>query len=532
MLRWFRRPGSKRPVLAAIAALLLLFLTGPLTSQSTGDEPRIPRESRPAARSPIEPAIDFDQPLTWPIDEDASTPDEWFPFTSAYFDEPPDDAVSVERLLFQEPEAMVPESLPPINDDTAEVYSTGEGAPVGSEVFGRPSYPITYDRGFRFRPDNPDVPLFELKIRTQNQIRYTGFARDARTWTDGAGVVRPVTNVSNFQIPRGRLIFSGFIFLRDLSYNLNIDYNTVSANQINFRAYWLAWRFNRAVTAYIGQSKVPGSREWLLSIMNTLGPDRSMATTFFRPSLSQGLWFTGEPLDGLFYHAMMSNGFNTLGATSQQLNSRMTFSGSLWWEPWGEFGLGYSDFEWHEAPSLRGGFSLTHSPEQGPQGSPDAPENADVRLSNGTLLTATGALDPGATLNLYKIGLASIDLAYKYRGLGLSGEYFLQNIFGLGANMPLPQSSIFQQGGFIQGGYFFIPEKLEVYGRSSYARSTFGFGSEYAGGFNWFFLPGKQNLRFTLDAAWLNHNPADQNRTNLQAGQTGLLVRSQVQLFF
>ena len=60
----------------------------------------------------------------------------------------------------------------------------------------------------------------------------------------------------------------------------------------------------------------------------------------------------------------------------------------------------------------------------------------------------------------------------------------------------------------------------------------FGTGAEYAGGFNWFFLPGKQNLRFTLGAAWLHRCPADQNRTNYQAGQTGWLLRSQLQSFF
>jgi hypothetical protein len=35
-----------------------------------------------------------------------------------------------------------------------------------------------------------------------------------------------------------------------------------------------------------------------------------------------------------------------------------------------------------------------------------------------------------------------------------------------------------------------------------------------------------------MDAAWLDHCPADQNRTNYQAGQTGWLLRSQVQAFF
>lgn len=389
-----------------------------------------------------------------------------------------------------------------------------------------------YDHGFVIRHNDTEGVPFELKINSQNQIRYVAFDRAVPTWTDSAGVVSPVVNVSNFQLPRGRIIFSGFAFRPELIYDLNIDYNTVTSNQINFRAYWLGWRFNRAVTIYTGQSKVPGSREWLLSTMNMLGPDRSMASTFFRPSLSQGIWITGEPVDGWFYHAMIANGFNTLGSTPDQLNSHMTFSGSTWIDPLGNFGQGYSDFEQHDDPVIRLGTSLTYAPIQGPQGNPDAPDNSEVRLSDGTVLTDTGALAPGVTLNAYKIGLAAIDFAFKYDGFSFSTELYLQDLFSLKGNGPLPRSSVAQYGGYVQAGYFVMPQKLELYSRVSNATGPFGTGKEYAGGFNWFFLPNRQNLRFTADAAWLDHCPADQNRTNYQAGQTGWLLRTQMQVFF
>lgn len=438
----------------------------------------------------------------------------------------------------------VPGGVPPF--DTAgptlpEVFSPGpvdtslefpREDPLLSAGVRPPSYFTTFDHGFVIRPTDPDESPFELKINAQNQIRYTGFLREDASWTDSSGVVSPLSNMSSFQIPRGRLIFSGFVFRKELLYNLNIDYNTVGNTQINFRAYWLAWRFSKAMTVYAGQSKVPGSREWLESFVNTMGVDRSMATTFFRPSLSQGLWATGEPTTGLFYHVMMSNGFNTLGSTPQQLSSKMAFSGSLWCEPLGTFGPGYSDFEWHEDPAIRLGTSLTYAPESGPQGTSTAPENSAIRLSDGTLITATGAIAPGVTLNAFKIGLVSVDFAYKYRGLGVSGEVFWEDLFALVGSGPLPRSSIRQYGGFAQVGYFCVPGKVETYARTSYVTGPYGSGSEYAGGFNWFLLPGKQNLRFTVDAAWLNACPADQNRTNYQAGQTGLLVRSQLQLYF
>ena len=68
------------------------------------------------------------------------------------------------------------------------------------------------------------------------------------------------------------------------------------------------------------------------------------------PSLSQGVWITGEPLDGVYYHAMVSNGFNTLNTHSNQLDSRKCYSASIWWEPWGQFGKRAADRCWLKVP--------------------------------------------------------------------------------------------------------------------------------------------------------------------------------------
>jgi len=60
----------------------------------------------------------------------------------------------------------------------------------------------------------------------------------------------------------------------------------------------------------------------------------------------------------------------------------------------------------------------------------------------------------------------------------------------------------------------------------------YGTGGEYAGGFNWFPLLGKDNLRVTTDLAYVLRSPADQNRTNYVAGYTGWLLRAQVSTSF
>jgi len=70
-----------------------------------------------------------------------------------------------------------------------------------------------------------------------------------------------------------------------LWYLLSIDYNSVTSQPIGFRVFWLAVRFSKALELYVGQSKVPGSREWIESAFAPLqSADRTMATNFSRPS--------------------------------------------------------------------------------------------------------------------------------------------------------------------------------------------------------------------------------------------------------
>jgi len=392
---------------------------------------------------------------------------------------------------------------------------------------------VDYDNGFAILPNDPGETPYALRIRNQNMFRYDGFARAEPSWTDSAGNVIPINNSNYFGIPRGRLIFSGDALLPDLSYLLNIDYNSVTSQPIGFRAFWLSYRFSKALELYVGQSKVPGSREWIESAFAPLqSADRTMATTFFRPSLSQGVWLMGEPRDGFFYHAMMSNGFNTLNLIPEELNNRFAWSGSAWWEPWGDFGRGYSDLQHHEAPAVRIGACYTFALGSGSQADSDAVENSPVRLSDGTIITTPGALAPGVTLQSYDISLAAIDWAWKFRGMGVSTEIYFQDLLGLRATGPLPITSTSAFGGFVKGGYFIVPQETELYARSSYVTGAYGSGYELGGGFNQFFLPGKDKLFFTFDAAWLENSPAGQNRTGFVAGQTGVLVRAQIVAVF
>lgn len=393
-------------------------------------------------------------------------------------------------------------------------------------------YFATYDKGITIRPKNTTRNPYSLVINHQNTFRYTGFVRESPDWTDSAGNTNPIFNSTDFAIPRGRLIFSGNTLMPNLSYLLNLDYNTVNNNPIGFRAFSLSYKVSRAFQFHVGQNKVPGTREWLHSSFQAqAGPDRSMATTFFRPSLSQGIWFTGQPVDTLHYHAMISNGFNTLNVRQSELNNRFCSSQSAWWEPLGDFGTGYSDIEFHSSPALRLGSSLTYTIEEGSQSS-DYPENTLVRLSDGTLITQQGAIAPGVMVQAFHLSLLAIDIAWKYQGISMSTEIYRQGLNSLRGNNPLPLDSLQTYGGVAQVGCFVVPSKVELYSRNSFVTGAFGSGTEIGSGMNWFVLKGKSNLRYTFDIAWLDSSPADQNRTGFVAGQSGMMIRTQINSSF
>jgi len=398
-----------------------------------------------------------------------------------------------------------------------------------------------YDRGFFITSDDAESLTgkgsesfpFLLRVNLQNQFRYNGFARTEREWTDAAGNVNPIANRNDFEIHRGRLLFSGHAIDRDLNYYVNLDYATLGDDRVTILLAWLNYRFNRAFDLYFGKGKVPGGREWLLTSMYTMSPDRSMATTFFRPSITTGIWAKGEPIDQLYYQAMVGNGFSTSSAGFRDLDTNFVYSANTWWEPLGAFGGLYSDLDYHETLAVRWGSSLTTSRQSGRQFDTSAPEETFIRLSDGTDLTEPGALAPGVSVTDYSLYLATFDAAMKYRGVSVSGEYFLRWLTEIRGTAAIPDSrdNIFDHGLHFQAGAFVVPKRCELFTRTSYVLGPLGNGSEYAGGFNWFFR-GTENWRFCFDVTRLNNSPAEQIRTGYSAGASGVLVRGQLQTMF
>lgn len=407
----------------------------------------------------------------------------------------------------------------------------GNGAEKGNG--GKKSrFYVDYDGGFVIRPHDPDKNPFELQINGRMQFRYTGFARNREFFVNRGGVV-PIRNRNDFEIERGRLEFSGFMWDPKLQFYINLDADTDDNHDVKLHDFWVNYEFSKAFNLHLGKAFVPGSYDWINGSTRTHFADRSMATTFFRPDRSLGVWATGEIADGLHYRTMLANGFNTTDLEPDQIDTNFAYSHIMWWDAIGDIGRGYADLEWHEDPALRLGSAYTFA-NQTPDfdRAPTAEENF-ARLSDGTRLTRTGALGPGLTVDAFDIHLLTAFFNTKYRGWGINAEYYFRWLqsFRTQEGPPPPIGKLYDDGFYIDVGYMVVPKRFEVIGRVSTVDGMFGDAWEYAAGFNCY-LNGDHTNKFTFDVSVLDGCPAQNSGPNYIAGQDGVMFRAQYQVAF
>ena len=388
-----------------------------------------------------------------------------------------------------------------------------------------------YDNGYILvAPKNPKEHPFALKANIVTQDRYTGFFRNVEQWQPRhVKPAIPVNNRSTFDITRAYLGFSGFALDPKLQYSFMLA--TTSTVNVSYILAVLGYQFNKEIGLYFGYNKVPGTREWFESFKNTMGADRSMATTFFRPSMSPGVWITGEPLPDFHYYGMISNSVNSLAQLGDRQTTQMSYAGNVWWEPLGSFGPGFTDEEYHEKPAVRFGSTAVYDRlmrEYVIGSVMENPENTVARLSNGIPIFTPGAIAPGVNLLTASDFLWTLDAGLKYRGLGLSGEYYFRWLNNFQTDRPMPGiKQIYDQGGYLQLSYAILPKKLELYTKSSLIAGPYGSGNDYGGGVNWY-VNGTRKWRATAEVLQVNRSPADNILTGYRTGESGTLLQLQM----
>jgi hypothetical protein len=362
------------------------------------------------------------------------------------------------------------------------------------------------------------------------QVRWFEFARSVTSWTDSTGALYPVNNINTFEINRFFITTEGHITDDQIPYSISLfgttDYGNNSA--ITPLGY-VGYEFNDHLSISGGVTFVAGTREWSTSSRWVLGIDRSMANTFFRPSYSPGVEFAGDFLDGeLTWRGGVWNSIDGSLAGVNRNGTSMAWAGILTWEPWGKYGLGYSDMEIHHEPALRIGCSGVHALSQAVEStSGNNPEDTIIRLSDGTPIATPGALGPNSQVDQFRLQLASVDAGWKYNGVALNFEYYWRLLNDFVGTGPFAQQSLFDQGGVAYMSFCVVPRKYEVYGRSSAVTGLYGTGQEYGGGFNWYLRKSRQS-KLTLEALYYNRSPADNTLYPYRAGFSGTAIQTQM----
>lgn len=389
---------------------------------------------------------------------------------------------------------------------------------------------VGYNRGFSISEQQGDES-FALKINGRMQFRYTGFSPKRSTYRFDNGTTGSQTSTNDFEIERGRLEFSGHMVRPELRFYLNLDFDTDDNHDVKAHDFWFQYEFDRALTVYAGKAFVPGSREWIDGSTTTHLVDRSMATSFFRPDRSLGIWVIGEPSDGFYYRAMVSNGFQTTDLEREDIDNKFTYALSLWGDLFGNYGKGAADLEWHENLAVRIGSSFTYSPIDVQKLGEPIGEASAVRLSDGTKLSAEGALGAGVNVRSYDLFLYAVDLAAKYRGWSVNSEFYYRSIEDVMSDTGLALDTFDDMGFTVDTGYFFVQSLLEGVLRFSYVDGDLSDAAEYAAGVN-YYVHGTHKNKFSFDVTMLEDTPISSSGPNLFVGATGLLYRLQWQVAF
>ncbi|MCB9882386.1 MAG: hypothetical protein H6834_11400 [Planctomycetes bacterium] len=397
-----------------------------------------------------------------------------------------------------------------------------------------PKFEVLYKKGFILRSTKDAETPFELKIGGRMQLRYVGFAARNRLFrnleTDASGnPIRP-NDVNLFEIERARLTFGGMWLDPKMHFYINMDADTDDNHQVAFQDFWVNYDFDDAFQLYVGKAFMPGSRAWLDGATSTHMADRSMATSFFRPDRSVGVWAMGEPVEDFHYRVMLGNGLSTADLAPADVNDQFAYAASVWVEPLGDFGEGLADLECHEDPVARFGSSFMYGAQAGMTSSgATLSESRFVRLSDGSRLTGLG-------VSHYDEYMLAVDGAVKWQGFSMNAEGYLRwlrDIRPLAAPPAgFPDNDQDDAGFYVDAGFFVIPKTLEPVVRYSAVYGRQKQSSEYGLGLNWYVDDTGHNNKLTLDATWLNGSPISNSGANYRVGDNGFRLMIQWQIAF
>jgi hypothetical protein len=345
------------------------------------------------------------------------------------------------------------------------------------------------------------------------------------TWYDHLGESNTFDGRNDIYWHRAMIWLTGFLGTPKLTYMATVWSVTTTQQTLVYGN--IMYKFNKYINAGIGITPNACIRSVQGSFPFFTSTDRTMAEEALRGGFTNGVFVVGELSPTLRYTLVLGNNLSILGVKASNLTRHFSKSISLSWMPTGEFGPrgGNGDFEHHEKLATRFGASWCHSRENrfNNTGTP-APDNTQVRISDGVLFFETGALAPEVTVIEANYDMLAVDLGLKYKGFALHSEFYYRTLSNMVADGPIPIDFINDNGYTVQALYMLIPKKLCIYGVNSMVLDEFKRNPwEAGGGVNIYPLK-TRSWRINAQAMYVYKSAAGGTFGLYTSGQTGTTI--------
>ena len=139
------------------------------------------------------------------------------------------------------------------------------------------------------------------------------------------------------------------------------------------------------------------------------------------------------------------------------------------------------------------------------------------------------------TVDEVDFGILSFDAGIKYKGFFLQTEIYNRWLDNFVTDGPCRCRRFIDQGFYVQGAFYPVPKKLELYGVTSqiFGDKDAGFDNshEYGGGMN-FYPANTRNHRLNLQVLDVDQSPVSSTFGYYVGGQTGTTVSAAFSVFF
>lgn len=418
-----------------------------------------------------------------------------------------------------------------------------------SNVTGQSSDPTKMDNKDETNPFGEFTPgkgftvartdFGELQLSVFAYLRYLNQQGLDDHYIDHFGDTQSIDKRHDFQVNKVFLYTKGWFLDPNFSYLFYVwSTNTaLGKTSNNLVAGNLRYKFSDAFTLGGGVVGLPSTRSMMGQFPNWHRVDtRLIADEFMRGSFTQGIWADGRIAHGLHYNLSLGNNLSNFGVDAGKLDDNInTISGALVWMPTtGEFGprANIGDYENHKSLATLFGVHATFSTEdKQSQPGEDAPENTQIRLSDGVTVFTPDALAPGVSVNKLDYRMFALNGGMKYQGYALEGELFYRMLDNFRTNAPLEIDKLIDKGMQIKTSTMLLPKILQLYANGSKIFGEYGDPWDSGVGINWW--PFKQRgLRVNTEAIYLNKSPVGYASLPYIVGANGWVFVTNVELAF